>query len=117
MMLEDVPPSPCPSMNADSIHFYIQYKVNDQGEAMLDASRAPMNVYTAPSEGESPCESVPTPLKSLGGWKDPGNISQMLSAVRGLHAFYGNGGNYQVLLNESLCVCHVQIPCIAAGCL
>ena len=83
-ILEDRPPMPCPSMNPEDLKLYVLYKCLPKGTELTNSSGVPIRN----TEGD--------PITALGGWKAPVNADQMLSAVRVLHEFYGNTGQFEV---------------------
>eukprot|EP00474_Spongospora_subterranea_P008091 CRZ08549.1 hypothetical protein [Spongospora subterranea] len=89
---ENAPLEFCPSMSADSLMAYIDFKVLPSGtplsifaDAASDASRVgPIRDYF-----------TGTAIVSSGAWNDPGACNQLLSAVSNLHVAKNQGGPYQ----------------------
>ncbi len=72
----------CPSMNARTIALYMRYKTCEAGEVLLDEND---------TEVKDVLGSV---VKSVGKWKDPGNLNQFLAAVSAIHAARDQDGQY-----------------------
>ena len=81
MMLLDSPPHPfCPSMRPRTIALFIIFKTSPKGTLLKDFDGEPVLDWKAP------------PLACQGGWNDPDNARQMLTAVGAIHESRGQRG-------------------------
>ncbi len=82
-MLLEKPPQPfCPSMDVKTIGLFIRFKRLPEGTPLLDDDENPvLNVLG----NEIHCQ---------GGWNDPLNADQLMSAVRAVHISRGQVGAY-----------------------
>ena len=83
LMVSEYPPVGfCPSMSAESVAQYIRYKRNSSATRLTSSTGAPVS------------DVLGRPMMCTGGWKDPGNVNQFLSAISIIHAERGQRGAY-----------------------
>ena len=81
LILSDNAPSPfCPSMNPETIVSFIQFKSSKEGAELLD------------QDGNVVNDVFGNPILCQGGWDDPKNVEQLMSAVGLLHGTRGETG-------------------------
>jgi hypothetical protein len=109
----------CPSMSADSLLSYIDFKVLKCGEPLV-VSRD----FASDHSRIGPVFDYFTqrPMLASGSWSDPGCVNQLLSAISNLHlARYQNGPYTEPCAdciteyeagNRSGCRFHVPNPCL-----
>jgi hypothetical protein len=72
----------CPSMNATSIALFIKCKRSPPGTILKD------------KHGMTLLDFKKCVIPCLGGWRDPGNVDQLMSAVAAVHATRNQTGEY-----------------------
>lgn len=82
LLQEDAPMQFCPAMSSKLIANFIRFKKGKPGDALLDGSGVPV------------LDRMGNPVLCQGGWNDPENVRQMLSAVGALHASRDQRGQY-----------------------
>ena len=84
-MLRDNPPDPfCPAMNVQTIADYIKFKRNEA-----------FSPFIRIGETDQAIDVFGIDLTSYGGWNDPKNVDQLLSAVGAIHSARGHRGQYE----------------------
>ena len=84
LMLLDNPPEPfCPSMSPNTIADIIDFKRQPTG-----------SIFTRIGEDKQCYDVLGRPVVCQGGWNDPRNVDQMLSAVTVLHSARGQCGAF-----------------------
>ncbi|KDO17851.1 hypothetical protein SPRG_16639 [Saprolegnia parasitica CBS 223.65] len=82
VFLDDCVPQNMPSMDAATVAEYIAYKTQPHGSPFLDDHGRPI------------LGADQKPLVAGGGWTDPGNIDQLLSAITYRHKQLSQDGEY-----------------------
>jgi hypothetical protein len=92
LILLDTPPEPfCPAMDPHTVANFIRYKRGIKGDPLLD------------EETEAQIVDVfGNPVYCQGGWKDPKNVDQLLSAVGALHSARGHRGHFIDFCDECI---------------
>jgi hypothetical protein len=81
----------CPSLSADSLIAYIDYKILPAGTPVVISADTAVN-----HDRIGPALDIFTeqPLVATGSWKCPGAVNQFLSAISTLHVTRDQGGQY-----------------------
>jgi hypothetical protein len=98
----------CPSMNATSIALFIKYKQSPPGTILKD------------KHGMTLLEFKTRVITCLGGWRDPGNVDQLILAVAAVDTTCNQTGEYAENCADCWEVCqpeyHGGKPWVATGC-
>jgi hypothetical protein len=111
MLQENAPEKFCPSMNADNIALFIKWKRTAKSEYLTESSGNIIN------------DVLGQPVLCDGGWNDPKNVKQFMSAVRVIHYAHNQRGQYREKCSECVrlheigqghlgCHFHVARPCV-----
>jgi hypothetical protein len=102
LILLDHPPEPfCPAMNSKTIADFIRFKKGNPGDPFI-----PDKI------GLQRTDVLGRKMVCMGGWIDPRNVDQCLSAIGALHAARGDHiGNY-----EKQCQQCREMPVLRDGC-
>jgi hypothetical protein len=106
----------CPSLSADSLIAYIDYKILPEGTPIAISADSASN-----PDRIGPIKDIFTdrPLLATQTWKCPGAVNQFLSALSTLHKSRNQGGQYcepcddciaQYAINQKPCRFHADYP-------
>jgi hypothetical protein len=106
---ENAPVEFCPSLSADSIIAYIDFKVLAEGIPLVIRPET-----ASDPERVGPVVDIFTKLQlaATGSWRAPGSCNQFLSAISTLHSAHKQNGQYQ----EPCTQCIIQYSERSIGC-
>ena len=106
---EKAPLEFCPSLSADSLIAYIDYKVLPEGDPLFVK---PESASCSTRIGPVVDIFTKRQISACGTWKSPGACNQFLSAISTLHSSRKQNGQYQEPCQE----CIIQYEARATGC-
>eukprot|EP00474_Spongospora_subterranea_P006372 CRZ06830.1 hypothetical protein [Spongospora subterranea] len=99
LLQEDAPDHFCPSLCASTLSNFIRFKRGEVGSVLVDA------------HGETVLDRKGDVIACQGGWKDPDNVGQLISAVSVLHAAREQQGQYSESCQTCWDVYHQDASC------
>ncbi len=103
-MLQTNSPDNCPSINANSIALFIKWKRSKKGTPLL----LPNDTVAMDVLGKE--------VKSIGGWNNPNNVKQFLSAISVIHRANDQRGQYVQKCEACVALNAANNTVISPGC-